>query len=90
MFNGVPLAERIKRLVERQMTILESFVKEDEPGGPLVGLSADQLEQLETIARLVRQLELDTLKSSSAPQEGVAATAGMSLEEMIAAVPGKK
>lgn len=79
MHNGVPLVERVKRLIEQQMTILESWVA---PGSP-EGLSVDQLDQLKTLAMIVRQLDLDSVDTTpTGPAQSV--------EDLLASLPSKK
>ncbi len=82
MFTGTPLSERVKRLVEKQMTILESWASGEE------GLTIEQLDQLKTLAMIARQMDLDGLPSEQPPR--VKELAAASTEELLAQIPSKK
>ncbi len=90
MYNGVPLVERIKRLVEAQVTILESWVAV--PGPDQInagnGLSADQLDQLKILAMIARQLDLDSIEPTPT-QSGPVHDSGVSVDDLIAQIPRK-
>lgn len=82
MYNGVPLVERIKRLIEKQMGILETWADGTE------GLTEEQLNQLKTLAMVARQLDLDNVEASAPVSRPDVESS--SIDDLIAALPSKK
>ena len=83
MYNGTPLVERIKRLVEKQISILEGWSEGNEGG-----LSEDQVNQLRTIAMVARQLDLDNVEASTAAAS--VADPNAALDDLLAKIPVRK
>lgn len=54
------LVERVKKLVDRELTVLESWTE-----GPDTSLTDAQLKRLDVLARLARQLDLDGIESET-------------------------